>query len=252
MEGPQLFAFRWKLYGISKNLTGSDIGKMKFMLSDFLPRQQLETTKSGFDLLCLMATRKDILSPDNYSFLEEVMQEVGKSDYVRSQSSAPNLSDAWLMSSPCTVIPQQQKPKVLEVKKLLGEICDNLSVENIHDLCLFFAGICGSINYNNLHTIKSAEDLFCRLQESHLLGIGQLQPLQQVLGLIGRVDLASSIEAFKNGTWQSVSTSQRQQVFASHSNQPEQIPSFSTPEMPDVPSIPTPEEQKDHEGIRGK
>lgn len=45
---------------------------MKFMLSDFLPRQQLEKAKSGFDVLNLMAVRKDLLSPEDYSFLGSV------------------------------------------------------------------------------------------------------------------------------------------------------------------------------------
>lgn len=103
-------------------------------------------------------------------------------------------------------ISQYQRPKLLQVKRFLGELAENMSSENVHDLCLFFAGICKSINYNyqNVDDIKSAEVLFSKLQESHLIGAGHLQPLQRVFELIGRLDLASNIESFNTGIWQSV------------------------------------------------
>lgn len=226
----QMFSFKQGLYNISNKLTTSDVDKMKFMLSDFLPRQQLEKARSGFDLLCLMASREDLLSCKDCSFLEEVLREVGKADYIRGAFlPVSSLSPSMVLVNSVSL---HQRPKLLQIKRFLGEIGDNLSTENVHDLCQFFAGICESINHQNLHHIKSAEQLFSRLQESHLVGVGRLQPLQQVLNLIGRLDLASSIEAFNAGTWQS-------------SNQ---YPSLPTPE--EQPSIPTPEEQ-DHERARG-
>lgn len=220
----ELFAFKVALYDISNKLTASDIEKIKFMLSDFLPRQQLERAKSGFDLLCLMASRKDLLSFNDRSFLEEVLREVGKSDLV-SRSFSKATSRNTVLNPAHFQVSQHQRPKLLQIKRLLGEIADNLSTENVKDLCMFFVGICESINYRNVHDIKSAEQLFTMLQESLVIGIGQLHPLQQVLNLIGRIDLASIIEAFNAGTWQS---------FHSH------------------PSLPTPEEHHDAEEPRGK
>ncbi len=179
------------------------MNKMKFILSDFLPRQQLEKAKSGFDVLCLMAVRGELLSPKDYSFLEEVLKEVGKEEFIKSCStSLPSMPSFNVDTS--NSISQYLRPKLLQVKKFLGELADNLSSENVHDLCLFFAGICGSINYQNVNDIKSAEELFSRLLESHLIGTGNLQPLQRVFELIGRLDLASSIETFNTGVWQSV------------------------------------------------
>ena len=196
------FLFKQGLYLISNKLTTSDVAKIKFMLSDFLPRQQLEKTRSGFDLLCLMSTRCELLSPDNYSFLEEVLQEVGKSDCVRSSFSLGS-SVSLFIHNP-QPLPQKlphEQPKLLEIKKFLGEMSDNLSTDNVYDLCLFFSEICESINYQKVGQI-SAEQLFSKLQESHILGIGQLQPLRQVLVLLGRCDLASCIDDFNSGVWQ--------------------------------------------------
>ena len=111
------------------------------------------------------------------------------------------------------------------MKKLLGEVCDNLSSENVNDLCQFFVGICESINYQNYHKIKSAEELFSRLQESHLLGLGDLQLLQCILRLLGRLDLAALVEAFVSGTWRSACN---------------------------LPGIPTPEEESNQDGDKGE
>lgn len=222
----RLFAFKRALYIISSKLTDSDVDKMKFMLSDFLPRQQLEKSRSGFDLLCLMASRSDLLSCDNYSFLEEVLREVGKgygvlSSVLASYTSCGMLNTLSVVdngSIPSGVTHQTRK--LVQLKRFLGDMADNMTAENVHDLCQFFAGICESINYQNLQTIKSGEQLFSRLLDSQLIGVGQLQPLQEVLSIIGRLDLASNIETFKNGIWQSANQS-------------------------------TPDEQRDHHGPRG-
>ena len=192
------FAFKRGLYNISNKLTTSDVDKIKFMLADFLPRQQLEKARSGFDLLCLMASRSDLLSYSDYSFLQEVLREVGKGDCVEGfLSSSYSLQDVFRSSiSPCHC-----KPEL--VKAFLGELADNLTAENVHNLILFFAGICESINYHNMHDVISAEQLFSRLLECHVVGASQLRPLQEVLTLLGRLDLADQVEIFNAGSWQS-------------------------------------------------
>lgn len=200
--------FKEGLYTISIKLTSSDVSKMKFMLADFLPRQQLERAKSGFDVLCLMATRNDLLSPKDYSFLEEVLREVGKDQLVKeylraSSSSIPSVFPVQNLSDTTS---HYKRPRVLEFKRFLCELADGLSSENIHDIGLFFADICKSINYQNFEDIKSGEVLFSKLQESHLIGVGHLQLLQKIFELIGRLDLVSSIESYNNGFWQSVNS----------------------------------------------
>lgn len=198
MEKSREFAFKRGLYNISNKLTTSDIDKMKFILSDFLPRQQLEKAMSGFDLLCLMASRSDILSCNDYSFLQEVLMEVGKGDCVEGFLSSYSLH--CVLGSPC--VTHHLKSEL--VKVFLGELADNLTAENVHDLILFFSGICESINYQNMHNVRSAEQLFSRLLECHIIGASQLQPLQEVLTVIGRLDLADQIEIFNAGSWQSI------------------------------------------------
>ena len=101
-EKSRLFSFRYGLYNISNKLSALDLEKIKFMLSDFLPRQQLEKTRTGFDVLCLMASRKDLLSPHDTSFLEEVLREVGKSDYVRDML-APQAASMLPKSAPLPI-----------------------------------------------------------------------------------------------------------------------------------------------------
>lgn len=198
MEEMKLFAFKRALFNISSKLSDSDLGKMKFILADFLPRRELEKCRSGFDLLCLMASRSDILSCENYSFLEEVLREVGKEDIVRTMVLASSSSPAFNTSP--VVVPEDKK-KLLQVKRFLADLADNLTAENVRDMCQFFAGICKSINYLNLHSITSGEQLFSKLLESELIGFGQLQPLQLVLSIIGRLDLSTNVEAFSESMW---------------------------------------------------
>lgn len=195
MESVKLFAFKRALFNISNRLTDYDVGKMKFMLSDYLPRQQLEKSRSGFDLLCLMASRSDLLSCEEYSLLEELLREAGKGDLVRRTFSASYSSPTVFSTSPVVSTNAGDKRRV---KTFLSDLSDNLTLENVHDLCQFFAGVCESINYQNLHHIKTGSELFLRLMESGLIGVNQLEPLHQVLSIIGRLDLASSIETFNH------------------------------------------------------
>ena len=188
----KMFAFKRALYDISNKLAEYDLDKMRFMLADFLPRQHLEKSRSGFDLLCLMATRSSLLTCDDYSFLEEILKEVGKKDIVKP-IFLDSYSNTALSTSPVAM--PQHKEDLLQLKRFLGELSDNLTIENVHDMCNFFAGICESINYQNLCCIESGTQLFSRLLESEVIGVGQLQPLQLVFGIIGRLDLSANVEA---------------------------------------------------------
>ncbi len=196
------FGFRNGLYTISSKLTTPDVKKIRFMLSDFLPKQQLEKAGGGFDLLCLMATRSELLSPDNLSLLQEVLQEVGKRDCMEAAFSRPGTNYFLPMFSsamkPHSSQLQQERPRLLQIKKLYSNMCDSLSAQNVHDLSLFFADVGEALKYHEVQHVKSAEDLFSTLEEGHLIGAGQLLPLQHTLVLIGRLDLASTIDAFQS------------------------------------------------------
>lgn len=189
----EMFAFKRALYNISNLLADSDLGKMKFMLSDYLPRLQLEKSCSGFDLLCLMATKSSLLSCGDYSFLEELLKEVGKGDVARSMFLASYSSDTQLDTSVAGSCTSLQKMKL---KRFLSELSDDLTAENVHDLCLFFAGICKSINYQNLYRIKSGEQFFSKLLENEMIGVGHLQPVKLVFEIIGRLDLVTIINTW--------------------------------------------------------
>lgn len=193
MANVKALGFKRALYNISNKLSEYDLDKIRFILVDFLPRQQLEKCRSGFDVLCLMATRSSILTCDDYSFLEEVLKEVGKGDIVKPMFLASYSSTALKISP---VVMPRHKKDLLTLKGFLGELSDNLTTENVHDMCHFFADICESINYQNLSHIKSGEQLFSKLLECDVIGVGQLQPLQLVLSIIGRLDLSANVEAF--------------------------------------------------------
>jgi len=157
------FAFKRGLYSISSKLTTADVSKMRFILSDLLPRQQLERTRSGFDLLCLMASKEDLLSYNDHSFLEEVLREVGKGDYVKYMSINYPCPDLRPSIAGSDSVSRHLRPKLSPLKSFLREIGDHLTYENVHDVACFFSGICESINYQNVEDIKSAEQLFTRL-----------------------------------------------------------------------------------------
>lgn len=198
----ELFVFKHSLYTVANKFTSSDVERLKFLLTDHLPRQQLEKATKGFDVLCLMSY-KGLLLPGDYSFLEELLQEIGKPECMSSFSVETSTLRSLVCSPTSTGAVSHHRPKLSQLKSFLSELLDKMSASNIHDLCLFFCGICEAINHQNAHEIKTAEELFTRLQESFIVGKGLLQPLKHVLHLLGRLDLCASIDAYNAGTWKS-------------------------------------------------
>lgn len=200
LEIQRWFTFKCALYSVANNLTSHDVEHIKFLLADCFPRQELEKTKNGFGLLCLLCTRRELLSPNGYSFLEELLREVGKSECLKDILSDTTAFQFSSMLQDTHLDADQSTSLQLEFLDCLAE---ELTTDNAQTLGLFFAEVCESISYANAAALISAKDLFGKLQESQIIGVGHLLPLHTTLVLIGRLDLASTVEQFCSGNWQS-------------------------------------------------
>lgn len=199
LERRKWYTLKCALYVVANNLTSHDVDHIKFLLADCFPRQELEKARSGFCLFCLLCTRRELLSPNNYSFLEEILSEVGKSGCLEEIFS--DMSSSFY--PPSIVHDTNFEAISLQLKEFLDSLADKLTRDDIQTLSLFFADVCESISYASAVALMSAKDMFIKLQEGQVIGVGHLQPLHKPLVLIGRLDLATSVEQFSSGMWPS-------------------------------------------------
>lgn len=191
------FSFKCALYSVANNLTSHDVDHIKFLLTDTFPRQELEKARNGFGLLCLLCTRKELLSPNCYSFLDELLREVGKTEFLKE------ISDTSTPSHFASIVIDADDSTSLKFKEFLDFLAEELTSDNVQTLSLFFVDVCESISYASAVALSSAKDLFSKLQEGRIIGMNHLQSLHKPLGLIGRMDLVAVLEQFGSGLWQS-------------------------------------------------
>ena len=200
LDRERWFSFKCALYSVANNLTSHDVDHIKFLLADCFPRQELEKARSGFVLLNLLCTRRELLSPNGYSFLEELLKEVEPSESLKDIFS--NAATRYTLSSMTDDINLDAKCASLQLE-FLDCLAEKLNTDNVQTLSLLFAEVCETISYANAVTIKCGKVLFNKLLEGQLIGMGHLQPLHTPLLLIGRLDLATLVEQFCSGTWKS-------------------------------------------------
>lgn len=221
------FAFKKGLYQISNHLSNSEVVTLKFFLAESIPRSQLEKARTGFDIFCLMCD-KDHLSPNNLSFLEEILECVHKKHFVQKYLGSLGVGSA--QNPPLNIGAGQPfvgegNGRLSGLKVFLSrDIGAELSQENVRDLALFFHG--EHISMQVIERMRSAEELFDKLLTSHVLDGSNLQALQNVLDVIGRKDLSNRVAEMqqKDSTHHHSSSTMGGRTPNPHSNRPQNVP----------------------------
>lgn len=189
------FLFRKCLYSISNHLSQSDIDKLKFMLDDDIPRAQLEAASSGFDLFCLMEAR-NLVSQNGFTFLKDVLGTVSKEHYIDRYIAEVKASGGQVKGTVGVSCGTPPSGKDNTLKKLLGRLEDAMTLQNVHDLALFFYGRESSISLKEADKIRLASEVFQKLRGTKTICDGDVTALYNVLEVLGRLDLCSKIEEF--------------------------------------------------------
>ena len=190
----ETFFFRKCLYQISSHLGRYDVDKIKFMVSDHIPRTLLETARSGFDVFCLMEER-NLLTSTELFFLREVLDTVSKSHYIDSYLNARGSAGVALKQIPGYTAgipdPTRGPASLTSHKKLLGRLGDGMTPENVRDMALFFHG--NSIHVRDIEELRTAEKIFDKLESGRAIQSGDYTILYNVLDALGRLDLCEMI-----------------------------------------------------------
>ena len=79
--------FKKGLYKISSHFSRSEVEKLKFILSDFIPRRKLERASSAFHVFCLLESHDALLNRHDLAFFKEILDEVHKGHYIQQYLS---------------------------------------------------------------------------------------------------------------------------------------------------------------------
>lgn len=183
--------FKKGLYRISCHFSRSEVDKLKFILSDFIPRRKLERAGSAFHVFCLLESHRGLLSPSNLTFFREILNEVHKAHLIEKYLSGSSVSDVPLL-------PRQQFISDARTTSLLGDLADDLSRDNVRDLGLFFCG--ETVPLEIVENVSDGVKLFERLKDANV----SLHQLKEVLDVLSRKDLVRKIETFMDGAGQGV------------------------------------------------
>ena len=179
-------SFKKALYKVSSHFSRSEVDKLKFILSDFIPRRKLEGATSAFHVFCLLESHHDasgttFLSPSKLEFFKELLKEVHKAHYV----------DRYLSS--CTADLRARQPPFLSDGSLstafLGSLSDELRSDNVRDIGLFFSGT--PLPLEDVEKISEGVKLFEKLKDANV----SVQEVREVLDVISRKDLVRNIDS---------------------------------------------------------
>ena len=82
--------FKKGLYKISSHFSRSEVDKLKFILSDFIPRRKLERASSAFHVFCLLESHDNLLNRHDLAFFKEILDEVHKGHFIQQYLSNPH------------------------------------------------------------------------------------------------------------------------------------------------------------------
>ena len=186
-------SFKKALYKVSSHFSRSEVDKLKFILSDFIPRRKLESATSAFHVFCLLESHHGssgtpFLSPSNLEFFKEVLKEVHKAHYV----------DRYLSSYKADLLGSRQQPFLSDVSTtFLASLSDELTADNVRDIGLFFSGT--PLPLEDVEKVIEAVKLFGKLKDANV----SVHELREVLDVISRKDLVRKIDSYLAGGEQS-------------------------------------------------
>lgn len=205
------FEFKQHLYRMGKGLSSPDVSSMKFLLpEEYIPRRQAENIKSAFELFCALADR-GLISPTETELLSTLLSDVHK-----TQLMDPLLSEGG--GSPRPTGEHSPPPSTAEThsverdrstpapcpglrfRRLLKNLGERLSEDEIRNLPLFFSG--QNLSLQEIEEFNEPCELFQRLRDCGIISPNDLHRLRSVLGVIGRADLCKLIDDYSSVTEQ--------------------------------------------------
>lgn len=174
--------FKKGLYKISSHFSRSEVDKLKFILSDFIPRRKLERATSAFHVFCLLESHDALLTRTDVGFFKEILDEVHKAHYI----------DRYLSDSQPVGLPLDP-PYAIQDTQLtlfLANLADDLSKDNVRDVGLFFSG--ETVRLEEIENVSDGVELFHKLKDAGV----NLHQLKDVMKVLSRKDLAKKIDGF--------------------------------------------------------
>ena len=204
-EGGRNYKFRRSLKQLGDKLGHSDLQSMKVIAGSFIPDSKLEKVKTVFDLFILLEERGR-LSPDDISFLEELLDDkvhlvhhlyqMGfgqrSKKYLEKVSSREDLQrmlPIYSMFSPEQV--------ALSFRRLLRTVGSRLTTHDINELKFLCPD---EISLGCSEEIESGLDLLVMLEKRQVISAGDVTFLQDSLEHIGRKDLCTFLTIYKKTT----------------------------------------------------
>ena len=179
--------FKKGLYKIASHFSGSEVGKLKFILSDLIPRRRLEWATNAFHIFCLLESNNKI-SRSDLSFFKEVLGEVHKAHYIDRYLSESRPSELNLSPSR----PLQDA----RLTSFLAALADDLTRENVRDIGLFFSG--ETLRMDVVENLADGVKLFEMLKDAGV----SVEAVRDVMNVLSRKDLVNKIDNFINGSSQ--------------------------------------------------
>ena len=176
--------FKKGLYKISSHFSRSEVDKLKFILSDFIPRRKLERATSAFHVFCLLESHDALLNRNDLQFFKEILDEVHKGHYIQQYLSSTNPPSGLPPLLTAQNLPDKQ------LTSFLASLADDLSSDNVRDIGLFFSG--DTVKLEDVERIQDGVLLFGKLKDAGV----SLSQISEVLGVLRRNDLTTKISGF--------------------------------------------------------
>ncbi len=211
--------YRKLLVKISSNLSGEDLANLLFCCEDDIPESKAEKVSSGVDLFKILK-HLDLLSPDNYEYLREQLQAVGRIDLASllpsplqtalcrvpsnelsvllaescdSKSASQRKCDGKSKSDPLDSAVEKLKSLSVTPRAQIMHVCDSLTEDNVSKLSFLFADRLSKSR--KLEEIKSPLDLLTSLEKAEVISMECPASLAEPLEEVGRKDLASFLRS---------------------------------------------------------
>jgi len=90
------FNYKMTMIAIYNNLRRSDLNKLKFLCSDFIPLSRLEQVNTGCNFVQALEQMCLISAPENVHFLAELLWLIGRIDLLQKLNTSKDIVQSSL------------------------------------------------------------------------------------------------------------------------------------------------------------
>ena len=185
------FEFRKQLFKLSNRLTNSDVKKLKFLCSALLPRRNLETINTGFELFTALEGIEE-LSPDKLDTLEQLLKALKRGHLLRPLKEAlpPRPGNA---APPLSDVTSGPVPSI-KFNQFLITVGEDLPKRDLDNVIYFFRN--SGLPAQVLENLQEPCELFDLLKQERIISQADLSQLRAILRDIGRLDICAKIDQY--------------------------------------------------------